>query len=198
MDLGAKMGTVQLCNFLKWKIWSRNACFWYKSTTQMCLNKKTKTPQRFQMHFKQPYDSVSWHKATVSCVSNVVLEVRKGSCRSPNMRERRPAVAERGRSKKRVKNGGVEGTVSRGLRAFLPVCVNQQLMAAERLGGGGNIKMSEWNKRKGEIFYDGPKFYSVYPGTCLTQIVFWRQGLCSCIEPQITQMTLPAIQVIHP
>lgn len=51
------------------------------------------------------------------------------------MRERqrwREREDDRGQSKKRVKNGGVEGIVSRGLHAFLPVCVNQQLTAAER------------------------------------------------------------------
>lgn len=106
------------------------------------------------------------------------------------LNEREAAVEredDRGQSKKRVKNGGVEGTVSRGLRAFLPVCVNQQLTAAERVKK--NIKMSTWNKRKGEIFYDRPKFSSVYTRTCLTWIVFSRRGLRICIESQITQMT---------
>lgn len=50
---------------------------------------------------------------------------------------------DRGQSKTRVKNGGVEGIVSRGLHAFLPVCVNQQLMAAERARKKKTIKMSK-------------------------------------------------------
>lgn len=58
--------------------------------------------------------------------------------------------------------------------------------------------MSKWNKRKGEIFYDGPKFSSVYTRTCLTRIVFLRRGLCISTESQITQMTPPVIHVIHP
>lgn len=56
-------------------------------------------------------------------------------------------------------SGGVEGTVSWGLAAPLPVCVNQQAAhGCNEVENKKNIKMSKWNKREGEIFYDEPKF----------------------------------------
>lgn len=108
---------------------------------------------------------------------------------------------DRGWRNKRGKNGGVEGTVSGGLCASLPVCVNQQAAhGCNEVENKKNIKMSKWNKRQGEIFYDEPKF------SLLCSRSTGRLSLSSpdtvhhptvCIKSQITQITPPAIHVIH-
>lgn len=70
----------------------QHKCAWIRRPSGM---KDCDTPQVFEMHSKQPYECVSWHKATVSRVSNVLFEVKKGSSRSPE--RERSSGRERGR-----------------------------------------------------------------------------------------------------
>lgn len=71
----------------------------------------------------------------------------------PQRSQRRPTVAARGRQvggggcvdgeTRGVKNGGLEGTVSRGLRHFLPARVNQKAAhGCNEVENKKNIKVS--------------------------------------------------------
>lgn len=102
---------------------------------------------------------------------------------------------------RREKNRGVEGTISWGFCASLPVCVNQQAAhGCNEVENKKNIKMSEWNKRQGEIFYDEPKF-SLLCNRSSGQLSLSSPDTVHhpsvCISSQITQIIPPAIHVIY-